>query len=328
MEKMNRPVILSSLLLIFCASSVNAAEISPHRMRVAVPVADLRRDPVRAGPDLEHDPLEESQLLYGDRVEIHEEKKGWVRVNALEQMEWTHQKRWEGYPGWMELTQLIPEPEDWAPNLVITAKLGTVLEKPEPNAPVRFTLSLGTRLVGILDGDRWKLKLLDGSTGWITADQATLLEKLTQLRADPERWRAGLVRTARLFLGDPYYWGGRSAYNPTVSGPPHTAVDCSGLVGLVYKANGWIIPRDAQEQWMQALPIPPKQLLPGDLIFLHDLNDSKKVIHVMLYVPASSGEGGVIEGPGTGKPVRELSLSERLKEAEGQRISFGTYLPQ
>ncbi len=99
-------------------------------------------------------------------------------------------------------------------------------------------------------------------------------------------------------------------------------------MGLVYKANGWIIPRDAQEQWMQALPIPPKQLLPGDLIFLHDLNDSKKVIHVMLYVPASSGEGGVIEGPGTGKPVRELSLSERLKEAEGQRISFGTYLPQ
>ena len=335
-----RRTFLFSFLLIASSfmSQSRAAEISPRRLRVAVPAADLRREPVRAGPTLEQDPLEESQLLYGDPVEVQEEKAGWVRVNALEQLEWTHHKRWEGYPGWMESTTLSPEPEGWIPNLVVTGKEGVVLEKPEPTAPVRFTLSLGTRLVGVRhhgdfekvgsvsDTGFLKLRLLDGSTGWIQADQVTPLEKLAQMRADPERWRARLVQTARLFLGDPYYWGGRSAHNPSAAESPHTAVDCSGLVGLVYQANGMIIPRDAHEQWMQAWPIEPEQLLPGDLIFLHDLDHPEKIVHVMLYAPLE--EERLIEGPGTGKPVRELPLAERLKETKGRRISFGTYLPQ
>ena len=324
---MRRTLLLSFLIFSSFVSRSGAAEISPRRMRVAVPVADLRREPVPPSPTLEQDPLEESQLLYGEAVEVQEEKAGWARVNALEQMEWTHHKRWEGYPGWMELTNLSPEPEGWTPNLVVTGKLGIVLEKPEPNAPVRFTLSLGTRLVGMLEGTAWKLRLLDGSAGWISADQVTPLKELAQTRADPERWRARLVQTARLFLGDPYYWGGRSAYNPSAASIPHTAVDCSGLVGLVYQANGMNLPRDAHEQWMQCWPIEPEQLLPGDLIFLHDLNHPEKITHVMLYVPASKEEGGIIEGPGTGKSVREFSLAERLKEAKGRRISFGTYLP-
>ncbi|MBI3615402.1 MAG: C40 family peptidase [Candidatus Omnitrophica bacterium] len=317
---------ISFLIWLLPATSATI-EAAPRRMRVAVPVADLRREPGRAGPTLEQDPLEESQLLYGDPVEVQEIKEGWARVSAVEQMEWTHHKRWEGYPGWIELENLIEDPGNWNPNLVVTAKQGKVLEKPGSNTPARFLLSIGTRLAGTPDGNGWNLRLLDGTTGWISGEEIARLEKLAEIRKeDPARWRARLVQTARLFLGDPYYWGGRSAANLSGSGTSHTAVDCSGLAGLVYQANGMIIPRDAHEIWMQAWPISPEQLLPGDLIFLNDPKDPQRVSHVMIYLYENKAR--IIESPGTGKLVRELPLSERLKEAKGRRIFFGTYLPQ
>ena len=268
-------------------------------MRVAVPVADLRKEPVKAPDDLEHDALEESQLLYGDPVEVLEEKDGWARVRALEQMEFTHNNRWEGYPGWVESSQVVPDRGDWTPNLVVTDR--------------QQKFSIGTHLVGTREKNGWTIRLLDGTTASIPEEAAAPLETLASLRqTDKAVFRLRLVQTARLFLNDPYYWGGRS-----------NAVDCSGLVGLVYQANGFLIPRDAHEIWMQALPIEPDKLAPGDLVFLHSPTDPKKVTHVMLY----AGEGRVIEGPGTGSKVREIELSERLKEAKGRRISFGTYLP-
>ena len=325
METMNRTILLS-LLLILSGVGASAAENPPQRMRVAVPVADLRREPTPAGPTLEQDPLEESQLLYGDSVEVQETKEGWARVSTAGQMEWTHHHRWEGYPGWMEQENLIGDPGNWNPNLVVTAKLGRVLEKPGSNAPARLLLSIGTRLAGTPDGNGWKLQLLDGTAGWISGEEAAPLEKLAKIRlGDPAGWRARLIQTAQLFLRDPYYWGGRSAPNPAAAGVPHTALDCSGLVGLVYQANGMILPRDAHEQWMQAWPISPEKLRPGDLIFLHDPENPQKISHVMVYLHENGAK--IIEAPGTGDSVRKLPLNERLKETKGRRISFGTYLP-
>jgi hypothetical protein len=276
-------------------------------MRVAVPVADLRREPTPAGPELARDPLEESQLLYGDLVEVLERKNGWARVSAAEQLEWTHHERWEGYPGWIEESALGPEGPSWKPNLVVTAKWAAVRALPEPNGPTLLTLSIGTRLTGIELVQGWrKIRLLDGGLGWIQ-------EEATNLAADPAALRARLVRTAQLFIGDPYLWGGRSA----------GAVDCSGLVGLIHQANGLSLPRDAHEQWLKARPVPTEALRPGDLVFLHDAHHPERVSHVMLY----AGEGRLIEGPGTGKAVREIGLEERLRSEPERQASFGTYLP-
>ena len=291
-------MIFAFAFILLIATHIEGAQ-ETRRARVAVPVADLRKEPVKTGADLEHDSLEESQLLYGDPVEVLEEKDGWARVTALEQMEFTHNNRWEGYPGWVESSQLVPDRGDWKPNLIITAK------------QERF--SIGTRLVGTREKNGWTIRLLDGATASIPEEAAAPLETLAALRqTDKAAFRLRLVQTARLFLDDPYYWGGRSSL-----------VDCSGLVGLVYQANGFLIPRDAHEQWLQALPIEPDKLAPGDLIFLHSPTDPKKVTHVMLY----AGEGRIIEGPGTGSHVREIELTQRLKEGKGRRISFGTYLP-
>lgn len=307
--------------------SAGASPTFPYAARVAVPVADLRREPSRPGNSLSRDPLEESQLLYGDRVTVLEENGAWAKVRADEQQEWSRHQRWEGYPGWVLREALHKAVGGWQPNLGVVAKIGRLLESDRPDAPVRMHFSLGTRLMGERSGRPgaigWKIRLLDGSEGWIRSEEVASLEELADLRKQADLFQARLVATARSFLGDPYYWGGRSSHDRAASGPPHWAVDCSGLVGLVYQANGILIPRDAHEQWLGCQPISQEELKPADLVFLFDPQDKKRVTHVMLYI----GGGSILEAPGTGFRVRELPLLHRLKEAQsaGRGVAYGTY---
>lgn len=320
--------------LLFSVSTVFADEKAGRNGRVAVPVADLRKEPASPPAERGHDPSEESQLLYGDLVSVLEEKPGWARVSAPQQMEFTHANRWEGYPGWVQRAAWAPEPENWNPTALVSAEWGLVRAQPDLQAPLLLKLSIGTRLMlspsetpRIRPEPRagWrKVLLLDGSDGWIRVEELLTRPDRHRLEGDPAAWRARVVETARRFLGNPYYWGGRSAYDPKAPGPPHSGVDCSGLVGLAHQATGAVIPRDAHEQWMNARKIRREELQPADLIFLFDLNRPDRVSHVMLY----TGNGKVIEGPGTGEPVREIPLDERLKEDPGRGAAYGSYLPR
>ncbi len=311
---------LALLALLLRSPLANAEEPFLYRARVAVPVADLRREPGEPGPTLEHDPLEESQLLYGDPVRVQEIRGGWARVAAVDQLEWTHNGQWEGYPGWVRLSDLVEEQKGWLFNLVVLAKIAQVRSAPNGRAAALLSLSLGTRLMGTSHGGWRKIRLLDGTAGWLREKEAREPGALNA--ADQFPAREEIVRLARLFLGDPYYWGGRSAHDPGAVGPPHTAVDCSGLVGLVHQAAGVQIPRDAHEQWMKARQIGREELQPADLLFLSDPEKPDRISHVALY----AGDGKVIEGPGTGQRVREISLEEWLRQAGNRRVWFGSYL--
>ena len=140
--------------------------------------------------------------------------------------------------------------------------------------------------------------------------------------------RRAILLSAEQFIGDPYFWGGRSPY--TEAGPARvTGVDCSGLVNLAYRSAGIRIPRDAHEQFIRAREVDTLQ--PADLIFLSEASNPSRIVHVMLY----AGEGDVIEGPGTGLAVRRIALERRLRlpadaitpgaSVDGQTVSFGTY---
>ena len=50
--------------------------------------------------------------------------------------------------------------------------------------------------------------------------------------------RDSIVNTALLYLHSPYLWGGKTPFG----------IDCSGLSQMVYKINGYKIPRDARDQ--------------------------------------------------------------------------------
>lgn len=283
---------------------------------------DLRREPTPATGALDHDPLQETQLLYGELVLVHEHRGGWARIEAVEQPEWTHHEQWEGYPGWVEARGLVEDDPTWVPTLVITDAVALVHRRPLPDSVAFLKLSMGTRL-SIIEAreEWWQIRLLDNQEGWIYRPQGALLPELEALPTAARR--AKIVEAAQRLLGTPYYWGGRSAKLPGYRTPPHGAVDCSGLTNLCYRAAGLSIPRDAHEQFLRATPISLEAVQAGDLIFLSDPDDPKRINHVMLV----AGEGRLIEGPGTGGRVHEVALKPRPQKtaAEGRRVNCGTY---
>ena len=311
-----------SLLLAGCATVKSL-------MAVNVPLTDLRAQPHTIAQAGNHDPLQETQLLYGERVRVLKAQEGWASVQALEQPEFTHAKRWQGYPGWLPVSALVPWEPLLEPNVVVTEKWAPTWEEAYLLKQTRWRFPLGTRLrTTDMGGHLWKVELLDGAIVWMPSRYARSLDKLRTLPI-PEK-RQAILRSAQLFIGDPYFWGGRS---PHVTGFEYqvSGVDCSGLINLAYRSVGIEIPRDAHEQFLRAKAV--QALQPADMIFLSERGNPKRIVHVMLY----AGDGDVIEGPGTGQAVRRISLMKRLGHSlgglapgtviDGQTVFFGTYLP-
>ena len=315
----------------FLVSSLTAAGCAAQKplMSVIVPVTDLRAQPHTTAQPASHDPLEETQLLYGELVKLLNTEDGWAQVEAVEQPEFTHARRWQGYPGWVLASELVPADSWLAPTIVVTERWAATWEDAYNLIPSRWRFPLGTRLRAVdMGGQRWKVELLDGSTVWMPHHFARSLEEL-RAQSAAEKRRA-ILRNAELLIGDPYYWGGRSP-NTTDFVDRVTGVDCSGLVNLAYRASGLDIPRDAHEQFLRAHPVNAPQ--PADLIFLSERENPQRIVHVMLY----AGEGMLIEGPGTGQAVRRIAIEQRLGHSldwlesgsvvDGQTVSFGSYLP-
>lgn len=126
---------------------------------------------------------------------------------------------------------------------------------------------------------------------------------------------ANIVRTAKLFLGIPYMWGGTSI----------KGVDCSGFTRMVWFMNGVLLPRNASAQSKTGVHVPYpgkgtdsvdpdvmhgfcKELGKGDLLFFGTLD---KVSHVGIYI----GGGLFIHASGC---VRINSLIPGHKDYYGQ----------
>ncbi len=102
---------------------------------------------------------------------------------------------------------------------------------------------------------------------------------------------AAIVAAARRFLSLPYLWGGTSGFG----------FDCSGLVHLLFKTGGVVIPRDADPQSKVGTAVARANLQPGDLVFF---SSGGEAYHVAIY----SGAGRVIQSPSPGYMVDEVAL--------------------
>jgi cell wall-associated NlpC family hydrolase len=92
--------------------------------------------------------------------------------------------------------------------------------------------------------------------------------------------RGSICDTALLYLNAPYLWGGRSPFG----------IDCSGLVQMVFRINGFRMKRDASMQAGQGSQVSfADSAEPGDIAFFENeegiishtgiVLHGKKIIH-------------------------------------------------
>lgn len=192
------------------ADSVAAAcYVAPSAWRCRVP-----RTPIRAAGDAAAGAV--SELLFGEAFALFESSGDWAfgRNPA------------DSYGGWVHCDAIAEEVGGLARRAIV-ARVAPVFALPDIKAPVVCDLTFGAWVSGVPDG---RFMALDGG-GFV--HQAHLA-----VGAVPGSVQKAMIAAARLFMGAPYVWGGRTPLG----------VDCSGLVQVALAAAGVAAPRDSDQQ--------------------------------------------------------------------------------
>jgi hypothetical protein len=185
-----------------------------------------------------------SQVLFGDYFTILEQSQNWSRIELA----------FDGYTGWIDNKQFRIISEADYNTLATTTKVlnGDLLEYITTPDNLLTTIPLGADIT-FLDNPALNTEsfVFEG------------------LRASGQTSKQHLLQTAFMYLNAPYLWGGKTPFG----------IDCSGMVQMVYKLNGYHMLRDASQQATlgEALSF-IEESEPGDLAFFD--NEEGRIIHV------------------------------------------------
>ena len=244
----------------------------------------------------------DSQLVLGERVIVDRRQGTWAHVVVPDQ---PTPRDARGYPGWIPAVQLTSRaPATAADDAVVLAPTAWLYA---PDGVTRVVeVSMATRLPALSIDATWvQSQLPDGRVVQLRASDVAVVGK--DAAALPAT-AADVVRTAKLFLGLPYLWGGTSGFG----------FDCSGLTHLVLELRGITIPRDADAQARVGQAVARADLQPGDLVFFAS---NGLVHHVGIYV----GNNTMLSSLQTGSPVQYSSLAAQpfASEYSGARRLVG-----
>jgi cell wall-associated NlpC family hydrolase len=266
---------------------------NPARFRAWLAAMTLSQ---RRALDLRSD----TEALLGDRVVVVRLTARWAKVVVPSQ---PSQKDARGYPGWIprrQLTAVVPP----RTTQVATVVRRTAWLRTDDTTARRLTeVSYGTRLpVVARAGDQVRVVAPGGAVRRLAASVVVVHMPGTAALAPG---RAGVVATAKSFLGLQYLWGGLSGFG----------LDCSGLTWLDYRVHGIRIPRDALPQSRHGRRAGVRK--PADLLFYASHG---RVHHVSMYL----GGGWMIHAPRTGQPVRVVAFS--APPLRGEYVGARRYL--
>lgn len=245
---------------------------------------------------LTSDELDQTQVLFGDRVVVVREQGDWDEVRVPDQ---ATPKDPQGYPGWIPKSQLTIDAgygalKGYGPFALVDRGVTTWLYR-EPGLSDRdLEISANTRLPLLNRTDKAvQVATPDRGSKWLDARTVSVYQKPTDI---PRPTGADLVRYAAIYLGIPYVWGGVSGFG----------IDCSGFTAAIYQVHGITLPRDAGPQAADSRgrAVDKSALQPGDLLFYsHDGKDPANpdaIHHVAMYY----GNGEMIEAFDKSEPVR------------------------
>lgn len=189
-----------------------------------------------------------SQLLFGDHVEILEQREKW----------WLVRNAYDGYEGWLDPKQLalLTEQQYHKHYDMTPLAPATLANIAVDETGSHYLLSPGSNLPLYQDG-----YFFIGEERF----RAMFEPRLIQAPHAVE----DLIATALFFRNVPYLWGGKNMLG----------IDCSGFTQIVFKLNGIKIRRDA---WQQAEEGNVVDFLPeakaGDMAFFD--NAEGRITHV------------------------------------------------
>ncbi len=179
---------------------------------------------------------------------------------------------------------------------------------PSTDSEVYTTVAAGEELEFVEEIDGWIKVSLDGEDAYVSAEYATVEEKLktavtlTQLLYGEgvSDLRVDLCEFAKQYVGNPYVWGGTSLTK---------GADCSGFVLSVFKEFGYKLSHYSGAQANEGTKISMSDAKPGDLIFYG--NSSGKINHVAIYI----GNSQVIHAssPKTGIKISKYNYRTPVK---------------
>lgn len=190
------------------------------------------------------------------------------------------------------------------PQAVVIARYGRVRETQKRSSAFK-ELPMGSRLGVLYRQKGWvRVQGPQGEMGWMR-DKDVRLDREAPTRNNEVR--DALVTAVRQFIGEPYYWGGRSGHKKRGTNP--SGVDCSALVNVAYRSVALNAPRDAHEQFLLASPLRKGgDLRPGDLVFLSKKGTPDRVVHVLIYEKTET----LIEAVHEFNKVRRVSFKKKL----------------
>jgi gamma-D-glutamyl-L-lysine dipeptidyl-peptidase len=217
-----------------------------------------------------------SQAIYGSNAAVIEQREGWARIRTADE-----------YTGWTQLAALKVGPPYAAAGQVATVNglFAHIYREADvtAHAPM-LTVPFETRLE-ITGGERqarWQqVRLVDGRVGWLQAGDVTF--------DNAPLSNAEMLALSRRFLGLPYTWGGTSSFG----------YDCSGLVQMLERRHGVMLPRDAGPQADSSVlkPVSRADLAPGDLLYFGA--SPQRITHTGMYL----GDGQFISATTYQTPV-------------------------
>jgi hypothetical protein len=215
-----------------------------------------------------------TQILMGRVVRIWKGTRHWFYVQSP-----------DGYLSWVENGSFVPctkkQADAWtnAPLLIVTAFEDRVLDKPRSDSESVSDVVMGDVVKRTGERKEWfSVELPDGRAGFLPKKAAQDYKAWIQTR---HATADNIERTARLFLGRPYLWGGNSP----------KGLDCSGFCKLTFLMNGIELNRNASEQVRQGKEVPLdssfSKLKKGDLLFFgwaRDDDGPEWITHVAIYL--------------------------------------------
>ena len=171
--------------------------------------------------------------------------------------------------------------EDWynSDKIIYTSEYGFSYSEANENSERVSDLVIGNILEKLSSkGEFTKVKYPDGRKAFILSNE---IENYNNWLENAFPTDENIIETAKLFMGNPYLWGGTSA----------KGLDCSGFTKTVFFLNGVVLDRDASQQVKKGILVDTEDgfenLKKGDLLFFGfkaKKGKKERITHVGIYI--------------------------------------------